>query len=51
MKNLIIVGAMLVIGLGQAAIDIGSISLSGMSLAALIGILLNVILNPSKDEK
>ena len=51
MKNLIIVGAMLVIGLGGASINIGPISLSGMSLAALVGILLNVILNPSKDEK
>jgi uracil permease len=49
MKNLIIVGAMLVIGLGQASINLGSsVSLSGMSLAALVGIILNVILNPNK---
>lgn len=52
MKNLIIVGAMLVIGLGGATIQIGSsVSLSGMSLAALIGITLNLILNPEKDSK
>lgn len=52
MKNLVIVGAMLVIGLGKATIDLGpSVSLSGMSLAALIGILLNVILNPQKDDE
>ena len=51
MKNLVIVGAMLVIGLGQATIDIGSsVSLSGMSLAALVGILLNVVLNPKKND-
>ncbi|MBU1144553.1 MAG: NCS2 family nucleobase:cation symporter [Firmicutes bacterium] len=52
MKNLIIVGAMLVIGLGQASIQLNdSVSLSGMSLAALVGILLNVILNPQKSIK
>ncbi len=49
MKNLIIVGAMLVIGLGGATIAFGSsVSLSGMSLAALVGIVLNLILNPEK---
>lgn len=52
MKNLIIVGAMLVIGLGGATIQISStVGLSGMSLAALVGIVLNLILNPEKDEK
>ncbi len=52
MKNLIIVGSMLVIGLGGAVIQLGSaVSLSGMSLAAIVGILLNVILNPAKDQK
>jgi len=52
MKNLIIVGAMLVIGLGGASISLNqSVSLSGMSLAALVGILLTVILNPQKEPK
>ena len=52
MKNLIIVGAMLVIGLGGATIAFSSsVSLSGMSLAALIGIILNLILNPEKEGK
>ena len=52
MKNLIIVGAMLVIGLGGATIQISSqVNLTGMSLAALVGIVLNVILNPEKTEK
>lgn len=52
MKNLIIVGAMLVIGLGGASILITpEIELSGMSLAALIGIALNLILNPAKDKE
>ncbi len=52
MKNLIIVGGMLVVGLGGAVIELNSsVSLSGMSLAALVGITLNLILNPAKDNK
>jgi len=52
MKNLIIVGAMLVIGLGGAVIQFGeATSVSGMSLAAVIGILLNVILRPGKGKE
>jgi len=52
MKNLIIVGAMLVIGLGGASIQLNSsVSLSGMSLAALVGIILNLILMPQKQDK
>lgn len=47
MKNLIVVSTMLVIGLGGASISITSqTSLSGMSLAALVGILLNQALSP-----
>ena len=45
MRNLIIVATMLVIGLGGAVIPIGSVAvLTGMSLAAIIGIILNFIL-------
>ncbi len=52
MKNLVIAGAMLVIGLGGATIQINeAVGLSGMSLAALVGILLNLLLNPEKDSK
>ena len=52
MKNLIIVGAMLVIGLGGVAIQLNSsVSLSGMNLAALVGIILNLILAPNKEDK
>ena len=47
-KNVIVSAAMLVIGLGGAAISINrgdfSLSLSGMVLAALVGIVLNLIL-------
>lgn len=46
MKNLIIVSTMLVIGLGGASIQITpETALTGMSLAAIIGISLNAILN------
>jgi len=52
MKNLIIVGAMLVVGLGGAEISLNSsVSLTGMSLAALVGIVLNAILRPKQVEK
>jgi len=46
MKNIVIVSAMLVIGLGQAEIMINDASsLSGMALAAVVGITLNLVLN------
>jgi uracil permease len=46
MKNLIIVASMLVIGLGQAEIVINDASsLTGMSLAVLVGIILNAVLH------
>ena len=45
-KNLVIVSTMFVIGLGGASFAINDASaLQGMSLAALVGILLNLILN------
>jgi len=46
MRNLIVVSTMLVIGLGGAAIRITpQLSLSGMSLAMLVGVLLNQLFN------
>ena len=51
-KNVIIASSMLVIGLGGAAISINSgdlsLTISGMSLASIVGILLNLFL---KDKK
>lgn len=47
-RNLIIVSVMLVIGLGGATLSFGSFSFSGMSLSAVLGILLNVLL-PHED--
>ncbi len=51
MRNLIIVATMLVIGLGGAGFALnGAVNLSGMSLAAVIGIVLNLVL-PKKIEE
>lgn len=51
-KNVIIASSMLVLGLGGAAISIItkniSVSISGMSLAALVGILLNLFIKERK---
>ena len=45
MRNLIIVATMLVIGLGGATLPLNdAISMTGMSLAAVIGIVLNLVL-------
>ena len=55
-KNVIVASTMLVLGLGGAAISIVhgdlSVTISGMSLAAIIGILLNLLLpNEVEDEE
>lgn len=53
-KNVVVASTMLVLGLGGAAISIVSgdlsITISGMSLAAVIGILLNVCITKNKEK-
>lgn len=50
MRNLIIVATMLVIGLGGASLPLNeAVSMTGMSLAAVVGIVLNLVL-PKADE-
>ena len=54
-KNIIIASAMLVLGLGGAAFSISTgngmaVQISGMSLAAIVGILLNLLLPSEKDD-
>ena len=55
LKNVIITSTMLLLGLGGAIVTISggdlSVSITGMSLAAIVGIILNLILNPAKDEQ
>ncbi|MEE3343115.1 MAG: solute carrier family 23 protein [Bacilli bacterium] len=52
-KNVIVASSMLVLGLGGAAISIVSgdlsITLSGMSLASIVGIILNIVLPEDKE--
>ncbi len=55
-KNVIVASAMLVLGLGGAAFSIAtgngvSVSISGMSLAAIVGIVLNLIIPDEEDEE
>ena len=54
-KNVIVASSMLVLGLGGAAVSIVSgdlsLTISGMSLAAIIGILLNSLLKGEKEIK
>jgi uracil permease len=54
LKNVIITSTMLILGLGGAIVTFSggdlSVSLTGMSLAAIVGIIMNLILNPAKDE-
>jgi len=47
-RNLIISSVILVLGIGGGAISIGSFTLQGMSLAAIVGVILNLIL-PGRD--
>lgn len=49
-RNVIIASSMLVLGLGGAALTFGSVTVSGMSLAAVVGVLLNLLL-PHEDEE
>jgi len=55
LKNVIITSTMLILGLGGAIVTITqgdlSVSITGMSLAAIVGIILNLILNPNKNDK
>ena len=53
-KNVVVAATMLVLGLGGAALSLVygdlSISISGMSLAAIIGVLLNLVVPEEKHE-
>lgn len=54
-KNIVVASSMLVIGLGGAAVSIVSgdlsLTISGMSLAALVGITLNFLIRSEEDEQ
>ena len=54
-KNVVVGASMLVLGLGGATISIVSgdlaIAISGMSLAAIVGILLNICIRENKTDE
>ncbi len=49
-RNMVIASVILVIGIGGAKIAFGSFVLSGMALAAIVGVLLNIILPGRKKN-
>lgn len=50
-RNQVIVSVVLTVGIGGAIIQYGTFSLAGIGLAALVGILLNLILPQTKEEE
>lgn len=50
-RNIVIVAAMLVIGLGGAVINVFGTSIEKMALAVLVGVVLNLILPKEKKEE
>lgn len=44
-KNLIVIATILIVGLSGVAITIGTITISGLTLSIVIGVILNIILN------
>ncbi|NLX67273.1 MAG: uracil-xanthine permease [Bacteroidales bacterium] len=50
-RNLIIVSLTLTTGIGGAVLQLGSISMTGIGLSALIGVFLNLVLPKSKENK
>lgn len=51
MRNVIIVASMLVLGLGNAILQFNQFAVYGMSLAAIVGIILNFVLPEEKQKK
>ena len=49
-RNLIIVSLILILGIGGAEMAFGSITISGIGLAALVGVILNLILPRNKAK-
>ncbi len=50
-RNLIIVSLILTTGIGGAVLQVGTVSMTGIGLSAVIGVLLNLILPRTKEEK
>ena len=50
-RNLIIVSLILTTGIGGAVLTIGDISMTGIGLSALLGVILNLIIPQTKEDK
>ena len=50
-RNLVIASLILTLGIGGAELTIGSITIGGIGLAALVGVLLNLIIPKSKAQQ
>ncbi|MBC1473333.1 uracil permease [Listeria grandensis] len=50
-RNMIIASVVLVVGIGGLLVEIGSFKLEGMAMAALLGIILNLVLPEAKTHK
>jgi uracil permease len=49
-RNLVIVSLILILGIGGAELTIGSFTIGGIGLSAVVGVLLNLILPRRKEE-
>ena len=49
-RNIIIASVVLTLGIGGAVIPMGSFSLSGIGLSAVVGVILNLVI-PKADRK
>ncbi len=49
-RNIIIVSVVLTLGIGGAVLPMGSFSLSGIGLAALVGVILNLVIPKDKEN-
>ena len=49
-RNLIIASLILTLGIGGAELTFASITISGIGLAALVGVILNLVLPRGKEE-
>lgn len=50
-RNLIIVSLILTTGIGGAVLEMGTFNMTGIGLSAMIGVLLNLVLPRTKEEK
>ena len=48
-RNLVIVSLVLILGIGGAELTVGTFSIGGIGLSAVVGVLLNLILPKNKE--